>query len=483
MTTLPKCLIETMTGFVVASWFLTSTEDSSAYAQSLARCDRASGAIVSLQGEVEVRPQGQQLWQLATLGDQICPGDTVRVGEYGRAGLTLLEAGEIIRLDQKTTVRLPNGSSSNGSIQEVSERSQLFLDLFAGVVQFFSNQPKNLDIRTPFLNAGVEGTEFLVSASSDESSVIVFQGRVNVNNPHGQITLTDNQAAFARAGSAPMLQAPVVPRNAVRWALFYPPVQIDIADPHAAELGDRQISGPLAGNASTLPAVREAHALQRQGRLSEAIARLGTTDDQRAVSYRVGLLLSVGRRDEARPILDRLLGMNPGDADVLALSATIAVADNDAQLAWRQASQAVDLDPQSVTARIALSYAYQALFDLSAAREQLLRAVEIEPTDALAWARLSELQLSLGYRRRAVEAAERAVGLAPDLGRTQSVLGFAALAALDTVKARDAFNRAMLADSADPLPRLGYGLEAVCRRQALISWAARRTRRRDRMEM
>jgi hypothetical protein len=125
MTTLPKCLIETMTGFVVASWFLTSTEDSSAYAQSLARCDRASGAIVSLQGEVEVRPQGQRLWQLATLGDQVCPGDTVRVGEYGRAGLTLLEAGEIIRLDQKTTIRLPNGFGSNGSIQEVSGRSQL----------------------------------------------------------------------------------------------------------------------------------------------------------------------------------------------------------------------------------------------------------------------------------------------------------------------------------------------------------------------
>jgi tetratricopeptide (TPR) repeat protein len=91
----------------------------------------------------------------------------------------------------------------------------------------------------------------------------------------------------------------------------------------------------------------------------------------------------------------------------------------------------------------------------------LLQAVESVPEDALAWARLSELQLALGYRDRALEAAQRAVSLAPDLGRTQSVLGFAALAALDIDRARDAFSRAIQADTADPLPRLGNGLAII----------------------
>src|SRR3954453_2949774 len=127
-----------------------------------ARCERVSGTFVSVQGEVEVRPDNQQRWLTVLSGDATCPGDTVRVGEYGRAGLTLLEAGEVIRLDQNTTVRLPDWAGPGGPVQAVSDQQQLFLDLFEGAVQFFSNRPKNLDVRSPYLNAGVEGTEFLM---------------------------------------------------------------------------------------------------------------------------------------------------------------------------------------------------------------------------------------------------------------------------------------------------------------------------------
>ena len=69
--------------------------------------------------------------------------------------------------------------------------------------------------------------------------------------------------------------------------------------------------------------------------------------------------------------------------------------------------------------------------------------------------------MMFGYLDRAREAAERAVALAPDLERTQIVLGFADLVEIRTRPAKEAFERAIALDPADPLPRLGLGLAQI----------------------
>ena len=66
-----------------------------------------------------------------------------------------------------------------------------------------------------------------------------------------------------------------------------------------------------------------------------------------------------------------------------------------------------------------------------------------------------------GDRDARPRAAERAVALAPDLARTQTVLGFAALTQIDIDQAKAAFERAIALDSADPLPRFGLGLATI----------------------
>jgi hypothetical protein len=43
-------------------------------------------------------------------------------------------------------------------------------------------------------------------------------------NKAGSITLTDGQSAIAESGKAPVLHVVVRPRDAVQWALYYPPV-------------------------------------------------------------------------------------------------------------------------------------------------------------------------------------------------------------------------------------------------------------------
>ena len=61
----------------------------------------------------------------------------------------------------------------------------------------------------------------------------------------------------------------------------------------------------------------------------------------------------------------------------------------------------------------------------------LREAAERSPDDPLVFARLAEIELSFGDLDAAQAAAERAVALAPELARTQMVLGFAALTRID----------------------------------------------------
>ena len=90
-----------------------------------------------------------------------------------------------------------------------------------------------------------------------------------------------------------------------------------------------------------------------------------------------------------------------------------------------------------------------------------------EPQNALAWARLAELHASFGELGKALDAAQKAVALEPNLARTQTVLGYAYLMQVKTRQAREAFEKAIVA---------GPGRSAAPAR----SWARPDPRRRSR---
>jgi tetratricopeptide (TPR) repeat protein len=169
----------------------------------------------------------------------------------------------------------------------------------------------------------------------------------------------------------------------------------------------------------------------------------------------------VGRADEANRDIDRALQLNPNFTDAFALQSIIAVVQNERERGLELARKAVSSDPKSSAALVALSYAQQASFDLEGARASLQQAVQVNPNDALAWARLAEMWLSFGRLNEALEAARKAVSLDPDLSRTQTVLGFVYLTQVNTEEAKKAFTRAAELDQGDPLARLGFGLAEI----------------------
>jgi Tfp pilus assembly protein PilF len=413
-------------------------------AQALDTCEPIVGQLASVEGEVEVQRADTPRWQPAAMGDQLCEGDAVRAGRLSRAAVSLINEA-VLRLDQNTTLQLTDITV------EPEERS--FLQLVVGAIQSFSRSPRLLAVDTPYLNATVVGTEFFVVVAENESSVIVFEGVVAATNPQGELRLAAGEGAIAAAGDAPRPRVLVRPRDAVQWALYYPPI--------FAALGGRGMAAPPG----LPPPLAEAADLANQGDVEGALEVLdGVPEAERDAEYetfRAALLLSVGQVADARATIDRALAEDPDSGLAYAQRAIVELVQNQQQQALADAERAVELSPDSSAAKIALSYAQQGNFQLEAARETLLAATEQNPNDPLAWARLAEVWMMFGYLDRARDAAERAVELAPDLERTQIVFGFANLVEIRTAPAMAAFERAIELDPADPLPRLGLGLAQI----------------------
>ena len=136
-----------------------------------------------------------------------------------------------------------------------------------------------LEVRTPFVNAGLEGTEFVVRILEKATIVSVLEGRVAVSNTLGMLSLTAGQSAREqRFGSG-------------------------------ADVGSRPRGCGSVGNSLSLIAHPESSGVGGE------IARA-----QR--------LLMVGRAVEARGVLQALLDDASDDADALTMSAVIELAQN-----------------------------------------------------------------------------------------------------------------------------------------------------------
>ncbi len=406
-------------------------------AAAAADCPSAVGTLVSVQGDVQVQRAGSSNWQHIGLDAPLCEGDVLYVGERSRIEASLSNQVRI-RADQNTMLRMISPP----------EKPVTWLGLLSGAAYFFSRQPRSLNVDTPFVNAAVEGTEFIIRVADQQTEIGVFNGKVVARNGFGEATITNGRSSVAAADAAPTETLLVRPFDAVQWAMYFPPV-LDIGTA-AAQLP---------------PDLWQAVDLAAQGRTTEAFARFEAIPaDQRDAAfylYRAQTLLAVGRVDEADADLQQALALDPGNAEAYAVQAVIAVSRNQQEQALQLAQHAVALAPTSAAAKIALSFAEQARFQIAAARDAVQQAVEDAPDNALAWARLSELWLMLGFRDRAVETARHARELAPDLARVQTVLGFAALAEFDRRRAEKAFRAAIERDQADPQPRFGLGLALI----------------------
>lgn len=404
-------------------------------------CQSVAAKVISVQGIIELRRVHETTWQQTAMHTAICPGDTVRARSHSRAAL-LLSNASVLRLDQKTSITFPKS--------ENNEATSL-LDLFSGAIHIITRTPKPFKVRTPFVNAGVDGTEFFVGVDENSTKLVIYEGRVTASNEQGNLTLSDHEAAITIRNAAPQKVGSINPVDSVQWALYYPIII------------NYQLDGLTTQTAQ--PELKQSIEFYRQGNVFEALSLLDAISAHdysvNLLLYRAGLLLAVGQASEAKTSIAEAFTSQPENSNAYALLAMIAIVQNDKEHALELATRAITLDTSSPSAKLALSYVQQAHFKIEEALASVQEAAAIDPRNALVWARLAKLQMSVGDLDRALEAAHQAVALNPDLARTKTVLGFAHLLQIHTQQAKTIFSEAITLDQADPMPRLGMGLTLI----------------------
>jgi tetratricopeptide (TPR) repeat protein len=371
--------------------------------ETLGKCEKPVGFLVSLQGEAQMKRAGQPTWQPIVGTAEFCAGDSLSVGKKGRAAVMLTNE-TVLRLDQLSTITFAQPSPQGFSL----------LEFFRGAMHIFCHRPRSLKVVTPYVNGVVEGTEFLVKVDGESANITVFEGRVDAVNDQGRLIVSGGQSVSAEAGVAPHYRAVVKSRDAVAWTLYYP-----------------------------------------------ALIEFDGTGDEKELIRQAAADLGVGRVDEAGQALEKVLQKDPGDGEALALLSIIETVRNNTDRALEFAHRAIAAAPDSAPANLALSYAQQARFDVSAALATLRRAAFTNPQNGLVKARLAELLLAVGELDRAMAVAQEAAELSPLAGLAHTVLGFAYLSQVKTAEAKKAFLEALALDPVFPLARLGLGLAEI----------------------
>ncbi|NPA95378.1 MAG: tetratricopeptide repeat protein, partial [Thermodesulfobacteria bacterium] len=394
--------------------------------------------LVSLQGQVKVKKASQSVWQGARLGQCVEIGTIISAGTNSRAAL-ILNSGSLVRLDE------------NSSLVITKELEEGFLiRMIEGIVHFFSVHPRSMKVVTPFLNAAIEGTEFIFEQTPRKTTVIVLSGKVLAQNPGGRAVLGPGEGATATRLKPPATYQVSNLIRYVQWALYYPAI-LD----QASIIKKYQLTGlntPLE--------------LYKKGRIAEAIQAFNAIEKRRGLSpveraLLASLLLAVGQVEKANQQIEKALGANSRLAPALALKAIIALCLHDTKKATFFSKKALEAEPDSASALIASSYVLQSEARLEDATSVAEKATRLEPENGIARIRLSELRLCLGELDRARKEAARALALNPNLSRARTLFGFIQLLNMERKEATRHFNQAIELDPADPLPRLGLGLSFI----------------------
>ena len=367
--------------------------------------------IISVEGAVSLmRADGSKI--APAPGVLLCPGDQLVTGDASSADL---------RFDAKDSVT--NILSSSTVVIAESENTDISLS--SGLMRFISSVRGAFRVRTPRTDAGIDGTEAMlaVDGAALDTLVLVREGVVSVSDRQGGagFQLAAGQASYASKTQALVRATPdnvpakfkgylLNPAGAADWAVYYPPI--------------------LLGS---------------------------DTDPQVA---RAAQLLDAGQPDQAEVALTGYQGGN--QAQALALRSLAAIYRNRTDDGVALAGQAVAADRGSAAAHIAQSYALQAQGDLQGARLAARQGIVAGPKDPYAWARLAEMELTVGNRGAATNAAQQSLSLG-ETSLGHAVLGYAQLSTDDAAAAAASFDKAIAIDTEAPLPRLGLGLSKIAR--------------------
>lgn len=395
----------------------------------LAQGTAAGGAAVLIERENVVDAQvGRLAWRAADLGTSLSKRDKLRTGEFSRAAVRFTDL-TVLRVNELTTIE----------ISPPAPQAKRVLDVKQGGIYFFSREKSpELEIRTPSVNGAMRGTECAVNVRGKKTTVTMFEGAIELRNPHGSVLLSNGEQGEAEIGQAPRKTAVIEAENIIQWCLYYP----GVIDPAELALGgneERVMADSLAAyRTGDLPGALEAHPLLRGG--GSGAARI----------FRAAVMLSTGQVDKARAALSGVPSNHPCR---LALEQMIAAVKLEK---WERAGE-----PRTASEWMAESYYRQSRSDLEGALRAAKKAAELSPDFGFAWTRVAELEFSFGRTMRAMKVLERGLELAPHNAQAHALQGFLLSSQNRIGAARRSFEQAIALDGALGNAWLGRGLTFI----------------------
>lgn len=316
------------------------------------RCEDKAATLESVEGVVEWSAI-EDNWRPATRGESFCYGDKIRVIEQRAA----------LRLANDTLVRL----QENSVVTLMPEDKGFWVELIQGAGHFLSRTPEQLTIKAAYLNAAIDGTEFVVVTGEQRNRVAVFEGEVRVFNRYGEVRLAEGTETSATATTAPDPARTIRLRDAAEWILYYPPLIIqNRTDPQVSALMDQELYG-------------------------KALTSL-TRDNMSAedATLAASLALISGQPAAADRLIDLAMKQNPQSPDVRALQALKTLTAGEDQIALSQTTSLLQTAPNNISVLLAHAYALQSQGEIEEALKINRKALDLAPENLFILARTAE---------------------------------------------------------------------------------------------
>jgi len=376
----------------------------------------AAGRIVKTKGHVEIFSANKNIWEKSSSGKILYQNDIVKTGLDGRASI-LMEDETLIQINKNSKFVIENVVPRAGwnTIRKATTAIDKSIKSLYKAVEgevWFRNKDKytNLVVDTPVVVVGVRGTDFTVKIADDKTTTIsLLEGIAEAYNEFGSISMNAGEEAVARPGQAPQKRILLRPVDAVQWTITVPP----LIEPHK---------------------IRDLQLLKAYSALMDGNVR------------------------DAHTVLKEIVRVNPSASlpwSMLALSSLVL---GDKKEAIAAAEKGVDLDQQSVTALIVLSYTCQSNFEFDRAMEITDKAYSLENTNPLVLTNLARLKFGAGYMDEAMKLIEKAESSSPGNAEIYNLKGFIALARQHTKESIIIFRKAIELDPTIGEPHMGLGL-------------------------
>lgn len=400
--------------------------------------------LYASEGTVSVRRAGTTSWDGVRSGAPFREGDTIRTGKDGKAALEFVD-GALVRL----------GRYSALTFEKVTAAGNPSVSQTEGKAYFFSRGAKREpEIRTRHVNAAIFGTELVVDASADSTTIDVLHGSVSASNAKGSVSLAPGERAVARLHEAPTKSILVRPADSVQWMINFPFVLAEqdllaSPDPGCGDSCAQAVKAILSdvSKGNTLLAALEKHGKALGGTARGTVLR--AVADWRAGDP-AGAGAALSQISSGASSTDRAL------RDIVLAFSHLVQGDPQGAQAKLAAAQAAR--PGMINSAILQSYVLQAQGDLDnalaivtktrAENQQIAALYDREAELLLSFDRYADATALLNERRSAFGAS----------AMNSILAGFAALSKHDYNDAQTNFVRAQGEDPSQSLAYLGQAL-------------------------